>query len=484
MGRLVGCGVVSRPRRRWHQRILIAFNCILVLITFTSAAAIAYVYREVGEVPRVNIGAVLDETAEPGEPQNFLLVGVDDGMGLPDGDPVLAGRGKSLNTDTMMILRVDPKSEQASLMSLPRDLWVSIPGGGKGRLNSAMALGGPEKLIETIQKNFAIPIHHYVQVDFEGFRGLVSAVGGVPIYFPWKARDTHTGLLQETPGCVMLDPVQALAFVRSRYFEINEGDGWKSDPTSDYGRISRQQHFIRASLKRAIAKGIRNPFTLNQLIGVAQEDVTLDSQITNQNLVDLGMQFRNFDPDSLVLLTPPTTGGWAGAASVLYLNEKEAQPMFDIFRGVDSTYEPSAMVQVEVRNGSGRSGEGRKALDDLAARGFGTVRSTDATRTSGSETTVRYAPGNEAHAVAVARFIDGDPEIVEDDSLAEDVTVSIVTGSDFGGIRDEPRPVNDFQWFIDATTSTTMLAEDDDSTTTTSSIRGEVPETPEGISCG
>lgn len=454
---------------------------------FASAAAIVYVYREVGEVPRVSIGGILSNTAEPGEAQNFLLVGVDDGMGLPDGDPVLAGRGKSMNTDTMMVLRVDPQAEKAALLSLPRDLWVSIPGGGKGRLNSAMALGGPEKLIETIQQNFDIPIHHYVQVDFEGFRGLVSAVGGVPIYFPWKARDTHTGLIQENPGCVTLDPVQALAFVRSRYFEIDEGDGWISDPTSDYGRISRQQHFIRASLKRAIAKGVRNPFTLNQLIGVAQKDLTLDDQITNKDLVDLGMQFRNFDPDSLILFTPPTTGGWAGAASVLYLNEKEAQPIFDVFRGVDSTYEPSRSVLVEVRNGSGRNGEGRMALNDLEALGFEPVRSTDATGFSGERTTVRYSPGFEAHAIAIARYLDGDPEIVEDDSLADDVTVSLVTASDFTGIRNDPRPTSDFQWLIDevaASTATTTVGGDDESATTTSSIRGEVPEAPEGISCG
>lgn len=474
---------MSRPRRRWHQRLLIAFNSVLVVICFASATAIAYVYHEIGEVPRVNIGGILDDTTHSGEPQNFLLVGVDDGMGLPDGDPVLAGRSKTLNTDTMMILRVDPGSEKASLLSLPRDLWVSIPGGGKGRLNSAMALGGPEKLIETIQQDFGIPIHHYVQVDFEGFRGLVSAVGGVPVYFPWKARDTHTGLLQENPGCVTLDPVQALAFVRSRYFEVDEGHGWKSDPTSDYGRISRQQHFIKAALRRAISKGIRNPFTLNQLIGVAQKDVTLDDQITTQALVELGMQFRNFDPDSLVLYTPPTTGGWAGAASVLYLNEKEAQPIFDIFRGVDSTYEASASVLVEVRNGSGRTGEGRQALDDLADKGFGPVRSTDANGTQGRRTTVRYSPGYEAHAVAVARYLDGDPDIVEDDSLPDDVTVSLVTASDFTGIRDEPRAVEDFRWFIESTTPTTMDG-DDGAPTTSSSILGEVPEAPEGISCG
>lgn len=473
-----------------HQRALIAFNSVLVVVCFASAAGLSYFYRQVSDVPRVSIGGILDDPAVAGEPQNFLLVGVDDGMGLPSDDPAKVGRTQTMNTDTMMILRLDPKAEQASLLSLPRDLWVSIPGGGKGRLNSAMALGGPEKLIQTIQQNFGIPVHHYVQVDFEGFRGLVSAVDGVPIYFPWAARDTHTGLAQEEPGCVTLDADQALAFVRSRYFEKNEGKGWVSDPSSDYGRISRQQQFIRASLKRAIAKGVRNPFTLNQLITVAQKDVVLDNTLTNQDLVDLGMQFRNFDPDSLAVYTLPATGGMAGAASVLFLNEREAQPIFDIFRGEGAGFEPSQSVRLEVRNGSGVPGQGREVLDAFATRGFGAVRAVDAKNFSGEHTTIRYAPGYAAHAVAVARFIEGDPVMVEDASLSGDVTVLLVTASDFTRVLDQPRSDEDFRLFIDANIadahpdSSEAAGDVDGGATTTSSVIGAVPTTPEGVSCG
>lgn len=477
---------VSRPRRSWPQRLLIGFNSILVVICFTSAAGLAYVYREIGDLPRVSVGGVLDQASTTGEPQNFLLVGVDDGTGLSSGDPVLVGRTKSANTDTMMILRVDPQSGRAALLSLPRDLWVPIAGGGKGRLNSAMALGGPEKLIQTIQQNFGIPIHHYAQVDFAGFRSVVSSVDGVPIYFPWQARDTHTGLFQYDPGCVTLDPDQALAYVRSRYFEINQGKGWVPDPSSDYGRINRQQQFIKAALKRAVAKGVRNPFTLNQLIGVAQKNVTLDDKLTTQDIVDLGAQFRNFDPDTLDVYTPPTTGGWAGAASVLFLNDREAQPIFDIFRGVDRTYEPSAAVRVEVRNGSGTPGQGRKVLNDLAAKGFGPVRSSDAPDFTNTRTTVRFAPGQAAQAVAVARYLDIDPKFVEDASLSGGVTVALVTASDVTGIRTDPRPVEDFQSFIDsqATTTTTAATGGPGTSTTSSTVLGDVPQTPAGITCG
>src|SRR5690554_448740 len=91
-----------RPRRSWPQRLMIAFMCLLVLTCFGSAAALSYVEREVSEIPRLGLGNVLTETESSGEPQNILLVGIDDGSGLDRDDPTLRGRQNgSLNTDTI-----------------------------------------------------------------------------------------------------------------------------------------------------------------------------------------------------------------------------------------------------------------------------------------------------------------------------------------------------------------------------------------------
>jgi LCP family protein required for cell wall assembly len=465
-------------------------NAMLVVLCFGSAAALTYVQREVSAVPRLSMGSVLDDSPPSSEAQNILMVGVDDGTGLAAGDPVNIGRTGTKNTDTIMILRVDPASEQAMLLSLPRDLWIPIGNGAsKGRINSAMALGGPERLIETIQTNFDIPIHHFVQVDFAGFKELVSAVDGVPIYFPWQARDKQTGLEVLETGCVTLDSDQALAFARSRYFEINEGNGWKSDPSSDYGRISRQQTFIKAALKRAVARGVRNPFTLTQLISVAQKNVTLDDQLTTQDLIDLGTQFRNFDPESLAVFTPPTRGGFAGDASVVFLDERGAQPILDRFRGVDATEDLVPSIRVEVQNGSGVNGQGRAALDALAFHRFVPVRSSDASSFRYDRTTIVYAPGNERQAAEVARFVDGEVDFVADENLAPDVTVALVTADDFTSIRAEPRPAADFAEFLASTTTTTTAVPsvDDPSTTSTTlpdSSVGYVPGPPPGVTCG
>jgi anionic cell wall polymer biosynthesis LytR-Cps2A-Psr (LCP) family protein len=126
-----------------------------------------------------------------------------------------------------------------------------------------------------------------------------------------------------------------LAYARSRHFEIYRPElkSWQQDPTSDFGRITRQQEFIKAALRKSVSKGIRNPFVLKDLLGVAQKNVTLDTEFSIQNLVDLGSQFRNFDPESLATYTPVASGAMVGAMSVLILDAPASQPIFDVFRG-------------------------------------------------------------------------------------------------------------------------------------------------------
>ena len=336
---------MRHPSRTWPQRLLLSLNIFVVFACLLAAGGLAWAYNQASALPRIDVGSSLQAASAPGEAMNILLVGIDDGMGLAEGDPVLRGRSKSLNTDTIMILRVEPKTQQASLLSLPRDLWVDIAGGGQGRINTALSLGGPERLIQTINQDFGIPINHYAMVDFQGFEALVKAVNGVPVYFNFPSRDQATGLFQYDTGCQVLNGQQALAFARSRHFEISRDNmkTWQEDPTSDFGRVTRQQQFIRAALKKAVAQGVRNPFILKDFLDIAKKNVTLDTEFTVQQLVDLGSQFRTFDPDALVSFTPVATGTFKGAASVLELNVAASQPIFDVFRGLRPIPSPNAV---------------------------------------------------------------------------------------------------------------------------------------------
>ena len=368
---------MRRPHRTWPQRLLLTANILLVVVCLVAAGAVWWTYNEATALPRIDVGGSLTPAPEPGEPQNVLLVGIDDGAGLETGDPVLYGRTETLNTDTVMVLRVDPRTQEAALLSLPRDLYVDLAGGGRGRINTALALGGPERLIETIKQEFGIPINHYAMVDFQGFEALVNAVDGVPIYFNDPSRDEETGLFQYDPGCITLDGGQALAYVRSRHFEIRpEGEvRWTEDPASDLGRIARQQQFIKAALRKAVAKGVRNPFVLRELLGIAQENVTIDTEWSIQDLVDLGLQFKDYDPDQLVTYTPPATPGFVGAAAVLHLEEAAAEPIFDVFRGTADI--PDDPTSVTTAPGFGTSTTLPGATSTLPADPAGTTTTTN-----------------------------------------------------------------------------------------------------------
>jgi len=463
----------------------------VVLICFSSAAGLAYVFQRASDVQRYGgLGATLDQAVDKGQPQNFLLVGVDNSQGLDAKDPVLIGRDQSsLNSDTIMILRIDPSTKQASILSLPRDLWVPIADtGGKQRINSALPGGGPERLIKTIQQDFGIPINHYIQVDFRGFKSLVDAVGGVPIYFPWPARDLNTGFGVDQPGCVMLNGTDALAYARSRHFETKTGNGgkaWVGDPSSDFGRINRQQQFIKLALKRAIVKGARNPFVLNQLIDVGIGSVRLDDQLTTQDLLKLGNQFRDFNPDSLQVYTPAATGTvTAGGADVLLLDNAGAQPIFDKFRAQSDADNPLRAIQVQVQNGSGAGSQAQLVLKQLTGFGFTPVGSSDSSSFRNAHSQIRYAPGTEASAVELARYVDGAPQFVKDSTLTG-TSLILVTGQDFHGLRAEARPASDFSSFLATTTTTTTApAGSASSTAPPTTEAGMIPATPDGQVCG
>jgi polyisoprenyl-teichoic acid--peptidoglycan teichoic acid transferase len=470
-----------RRRRTWPQRLLLTFNVLVVLVCFASAGGLLYVFRQTTNVARFSLSTTLNQTTKKGEPENFLLVGIDSAAGINPNDPINIGRGATNNTDTIMILRVDPGSDKAQLLSLPRDLWVRIAETDyHEKINAALATGGPQRLIETIQQNFGIPINHFVQVDFEAFRSLVDAVGGIPIYFPWPARDSHTGLNITKAGCTTLDGVQGLAYARSRYFQSEQDGVWESDPTSDIGRIARQQQFIKLALKRAIAKGARNPFVASRLIGTAEKDVTLDDQLTTGDLLSLAEQFRNFDPNSLEVFTPPATGAIIGGADVLELNTVAAQPIFDRFRDLSDAANPNRAVAVAVTNGSGVASQAQTALAQLARLGFITIGSSDATSFQTSHTSIHYAPGGAKAAVQLARYLPFVPALVEDDTL-EGANVTIYTGQDFTGFRSTAGPLAPYAGFLATTTTTTTLPGAGATSTSEASM---VPSTPPGQLCG
>lgn len=478
---------VRRARRSVVQRLVIVGNCLVAVGFLAAAAVLGYSYNKYGQIPRVEIAQFLSGTEEVAggvAAENFLLVGVDSADGLDPDDPVRSTRSEitTLRSDTVMILRVDPASSRAALLSIPRDLWVPVAGTrGNDRINTAVQVGGPEALIQTITDFFGIPINHYVQVDFEGFGELVEALDGVPVYFPHPVRDLRSGLDVDEAGCVNLDARNALGFVRSRAYQEYVGGSWRTDPTGDLGRIRRQQEFIVEAIERAFDKGLRNPVTLDALIDSGLEAVTIDDSLDGNDVIGLARQFRKFRPENLDIYQLPVEDDTIGGAAVLQLQTRAAEPVLDIFRNLDPDAVTESSVRVQVLNGTGAPGEAADTADALRGAGFAIAGTGDAPELGVVRTTVRYPAGEEAAADVVARWLVSGADVVADPTV---VDVTLVTGADFGGLRDEPLPAPP----ASSTSSTTLprvstTTTDPDQSSTT--LRGTIPtESPDEAQCG
>ena len=238
--------------------------------------------------------------------QNFLITGADNGACVSKNSPYYSAFGDRTSlgarSDTIMVIRVDPVSSRAAVLSFPRDLWVKIDGSnGSSRINSAYSKNDPQRLINTIFNNFGITIQHYVQIDFCAFKSLVDSVGGVAVPFEFAARDRNTGLDVPTPGCFNFSGEAGLAYVRSRHYQfLNPKTGkWKEDPAADYGRISRQQDFLRRTVTKVLDKGAFNINRARTLINVAQKYVVVDPDLTLAKELEFAGVMKSLDPGEM-----------------------------------------------------------------------------------------------------------------------------------------------------------------------------------------
>lgn len=485
----------SRPRRTWPQRLVLVAGAVTVLVASLGAGGAAYFGLRLSQIERVDDIDIAG--APPGEPANFLMVGTDSREGL---DPDLSGFSEDGEqgcdcTDTIMVLRVDPKEQTASILSFPRDLLVEIAGTGKvSRINTAHA-NGEQVLIDTIEDEFGIPIHHYVEVDFVGFEKLVNAVGGVPLWFDAPVRDSHTGLSVPEAGCQVLDGDQARKFVRSRYLQYHDDGRWRQDPTADLGRITRQQIFVRRAVAKAVSKGLTNPVTLNELVSVGVSNVRLDKHLDASDLLDLGRRFASFDAETLIGYSVPTvpyqtSRGYGGEEIQL----RQAEPILNVFRGLPPGTVSPASVEVTVLNGTGVDGQANDVAGALAAIGF-VVEEVASAEEPLARTTVRFADGAMDAARRVALHVTGGADLVLDPTLDEGEVV-LVTGADFTTVHDQPAPEGSPDEVRSTTSTTVPTTTPGDSsstsvttpaTTTTTTIPEPVGygtgDPPPGVSC-
>lgn len=304
-----------RARRLGSGALVLA----VVFALASSLGLLAATNQQESSVERV--AELSDVMADTGGPfVNYLLVGSDTREGADPNSPDYGGIGAAEETggrrsDTMMVLHVDNERDVASLMSIPRDLWVNVPGYGENRINTAYTHGA-DVLVQTVQQALGIPINHYIEVDFTSFKAIVGALGGVDVCFEAPTRDVHTGLWVPAPGCYTLDPMQSLAYARSRYFETFQVDDWKVDGRADLGRIERQQTFVQAAVSKAQQQMTANPLRASDLINAAVASLRVDP---GTDLVESIEYLRPLASNGVIRYSLPVVPAEIGGKSVLVL---------------------------------------------------------------------------------------------------------------------------------------------------------------------
>ncbi|MCW4466200.1 LCP family protein [Glutamicibacter sp. MNS18] len=233
---------------------------------------------------------------------NILLLGVDHSDEADQGaDSLTEAAGQ--RSDSMMLVHIPEARDEVFIMSIVRDTWIEIPGYGMNKLNAAVALGGVPLLMQTIEGTFDTKIDHVAMIDFEGFRELSTALGGVEVDndFAFTAHGTEYFYPQ---GRIVLEGDRALRFVRER----------KSFTDGDYQRVRNQRKFIAAAVDQLLAPGtLTNPAKVYSLVDTVSPYLTFDESLDAATIVGLGMQLKNVSAENLVMFTMPTAGSATSA---------------------------------------------------------------------------------------------------------------------------------------------------------------------------
>ncbi|WP_017574166.1 LCP family protein [Nocardiopsis kunsanensis] len=433
-GRLVVPSAAVR-RRRTTLVLMSALSVLVLLASGISWGATAWVSGN------INRSDVFGGLAEGERPENetgaltFMVIGSDgrEGMSSEDQDALSVGSTPGERSDAIMLVHLNHERDRVTVVGVPRDLWVDIPGEGEDKINAAYAHGGPQKSVQTMEELTGVRIDHYVEVDFTGFVDVVDALGGVEVCLEESIEDPKAQL-DLAAGTHEVDGAEALAFARTR-----------ATPRGDLDRIERQQQVVAAMMDRALRTDtLSDPTKLTSFLESSLSSLTVDQSLDTAALNELGHQMRGLDLSAVDFAQVPIADmeHWTDRGDVAVLwDEPAARDLFADIRAdrpIDGGEEAEAEggdgpgpsdVPVRVFNGTASPGAGSELDDQLSEAGFElTDRAENWTSRDLAGTQVRHGPGMAEEAAYVSGMIP-DSEAVEDDTL--DGEVQVVIGFDY-----------------------------------------------------
>ncbi|MFB8240516.1 LCP family protein [Kitasatospora purpeofusca] len=318
-------------RRRTRRVLLWTLSALLALVVGGCGALWWTAEHYASSVHRIpDAFPTAPESAQPkpvpGSGLNLLLVGLDARSDTPTTGSAAkapAWQAGAARSDTMMLLHLSDDRSSATLVSLPRDTWVPVPGHGEAKLNAAYSWGGPALMTETVQNLTGIRIDHLAVIDWNGFRALTDAVGGVDITVPRTIEGVGEARAWEA-GTHHMDGATALLYVRERY----------GLPGGDLDRTKRQQNFLRALMLKVMDSGtLTSPSRLGGLLGTVGEVVSVDDRLSNTDLFQLAWGLRSLRADNVRFMNAPF-GGFAtrGEQSVVLLADRPAAQLWEAIR--------------------------------------------------------------------------------------------------------------------------------------------------------
>ena len=414
--------VTSSSRRSIPKWLKVTIISVLVVANLALLGAIYAIW--VGEnalgtaATDDQVTAALDEAV--GGDLTILVVGSDSREGLDDLSNFGAIGGA--RADVVMLVKIHGDSSTTQLLSVPRDLWVDIPGRGNDKINAAYAYGGPTLMVETVRANLGIEVNHYMEIDFVGFQGMIDELGGVTLDFPYPARDAVSGL-EVDAGRQRLDGDMALAYARSRSYQELQNGQWVSVDANDIGRTARQREVIGAMMAE-----IKSPSTVVEAGSAASamaRHMTIDSRLAEASAARMAWNFRGILSGATDGATLPTRSDNIGGASVEIMVEPDASTMLANFRSGQLL--AGDALRLQVLNGNGLTGAAADMAARLEGEGFVVAAVGDADNSGYQNTTVIAPEGSDAAQRVVTALGFG---VVQRGSVDNGYDAVVIVGAD------------------------------------------------------